>query len=68
MNKEQQNLNNVENPKLGISDVSDSINTKPKSCTVCYHKDQDKITNIIKGEETNAWFCLKCGSLIGWIK
>jgi hypothetical protein len=54
--------------KLHISDVSDSISTKPIKCTICPNKDQDKITNIIKGEETNAWFCLKCGGLIGWIK
>jgi hypothetical protein len=53
---------------LYISDVSDSVNIKPIKCTVCSNKDQDKITNIIKGEETNAWFCLKCGGLIGWIK
>jgi hypothetical protein len=26
MNKEEQNLNNAENPKLGISDVSGSFN------------------------------------------
>ena len=26
MNKEEQNLNNTENPKLGISDVSSSSN------------------------------------------
>jgi hypothetical protein len=56
------------NEKLHISDVSDSISTKPIKCTICFNKDQDKITNIIKGEETNAWFCLKCGGLVGWIK
>jgi hypothetical protein len=35
---------------------------------VCSNKDKDKITNILKGVETDAWFCLKCGGLIGWIK
>ena len=42
--------------------------TKPIKCTICFNHDEDKITNIIKGEETNAWFCLKCGGLIKWIK
>jgi len=54
--------------KLHISDVSDSIKTKPNNCTICSNKDKDKITNILKGVETDAWFCLKCGGLIGWIK
>jgi hypothetical protein len=48
------------------TDIGDNI--KPKECTICSNKDQDKITNIIKGQETDAWFCLKCGGLIGWIK
>jgi hypothetical protein len=66
-NNKSTDLDNTDK-KLHISDVSDSINTKPKVCTICYNKDEDKITNIIKGQETNAWFCLKCGGVIGWIK
>jgi hypothetical protein len=32
MNKEEQNLDNTENPKLGISDVSSSTVIEPISC------------------------------------
>jgi hypothetical protein len=62
--------NRVDNTdkKLHISNVNDSITTKPIGCTICSNKNQDRITNIIKGVETDAWFCLKCGGLIGWIK
>lgn len=45
-----------------------SIDTKPMNCPICSNKEQDNITNIIKGVETDTWFCLKCGGLIGWIK
>ena len=54
------------NNKAFISDVNDNI--KPIKCLICYNEDQNIITNIINDEETNAWFCLKCGGLIGWIK
>ncbi len=54
--------------KLHISDVSDSIKSKPTECTICPNTNQDKITNILKGVETNGWFCLKCGGLIGWVR
>ena len=69
MNKDNKNteVDNIDK-KLHISDVSDSINTKPNKCTICFNEDTDKITNVIKGQETNGWFCLKCGGLIGWIK
>lgn len=50
------------NKKLHVS------SDKPKECTICSNKDQNKITNIIKEQETDAWFCLKCGGLIGWTK
>jgi nucleoside-diphosphate-sugar epimerase len=37
MNKEEQNLNNADNPKLGISDVS--------SCINCLHRAIEKKDN-----------------------
>ncbi len=49
-----------------IEEKIHDIDTKPIKCTICFNEEQDKITNIIKGEETNAWFCLKCGGLIRW--
>ena len=63
-------INDYESQQLNISIPvpGEYFDTKPKICTICSNKDEDKITNIIKGQETNAWFCLKCGGLIGWIK
>ena len=37
-----------------------------KKCPICFST--GFITNLIKGRETDAWFCSKCGGLIRFDK
>ena len=39
---------------------------KPKKCSICFT--EESITNVVRGRKTDAWFCTKCGGLVGWIK
>jgi hypothetical protein len=51
MNKEEQNLNNTENPKLGISDVSGSdINYKQ-----LYHELYENVAKMLVENRQHNW-------------
>jgi hypothetical protein len=62
MNKEEENLNNAENPKLGISDVIGSYTVSCKKCKSM----EDTFTKNEKSEDygwflhRNKWYCPPC--------
>lgn len=55
--------NICENP-LVISQATDE--SLPERCPNCFRK--AKISNIVNGKETDAYFCEHCGGLVSWIK
>lgn len=45
-----------------------TTSTKPSKCIRCGNTNKDLISNIINDHDTDYWFCIECGSIIGWIK
>ena len=70
MNKEEQNINNAENPKLGISDVSGSFSKlEIEDCwNACTRMKADKGHLLNKSTEFNNAYQMGFEDCFKWLK